>query len=331
MRAAFYNRTGPAKDVIQIGTLETPEPGPGEVLVRLHASGVNPSDVKARGGTRAGHSEMPFPTIIPHSDGAGVIEAVGPGSNPARVGERVWVWNGQWQRAYGTAAEYIAVPSAQAVRLPETTSFEEGACLGIPAMTAYQCVFGDGPVRGHTLLVTGGAGTVSRYAIQLGRLGGARVITTVSSAEKANYASQAGADHVFDYTQDDVAASIQQLTSGRGVDRVIDLEFGANLALTSDVIRPHGTIVTYGSAAAPRLEFPFYNLMFKAISIRTVLVYILTKRQRTAAIHGLSAYLEAGVLTHSIAQVFDINDAVHAHEFVEAGKKMGCVVLSLDT
>ncbi|MGL4280395.1 MAG: NADPH:quinone reductase, partial [Albidovulum sp.] len=184
MKAVWYEGFGPAEKVLHHGDLPDPAPGPGEVLVRLHASGINPSDVKLRAGMRAG-AVMGWPRIVPHSDGAGVIEDVGAGVDPARIGERVWIWNGQWQRPFGTAAEFIALPSEQAVRLPETTSFAEGACFGIPAMTAWFALFADGPIAGKTVLVTGGAGSVGRYACQMARLAGARVIATVSSPEKA--------------------------------------------------------------------------------------------------------------------------------------------------
>ncbi|OYW84276.1 MAG: hypothetical protein B7Z20_11135, partial [Sphingobium sp. 32-64-5] len=181
MRAVWYEAIGSAADVLRFGEMETPQPGPGEVRVRLHASGVNPSDVKTRIGARA---PIAFPRVIPHSDGAGEIDAVGEGVSAARIGQRVWVWNAAWRRPFGTCAEYICLPEAQAVALPQGTSFEAGACLGIPASTACHAVFADGDVSGQTVLVTGGAGAVGHYAIQLARWGGARVIATVSGPEK---------------------------------------------------------------------------------------------------------------------------------------------------
>src|SRR5918993_3703342 len=181
MRAAWYERTGPAHEVLQVGEMPDPEPGPGEIRVRIHASGVNPSDWKTRSGSRP----MAGPRVIPYSDGAGVIDRVGPSVPEGRLGERVWVWNAQWKRPFGTAAEFTVLPAEQAVRLPETTSFDEGACLGIPALTAHRAVTIDGPVEGQTVLVAGGAGAVGHYAIQFARLlGAATVIATVSSPEK---------------------------------------------------------------------------------------------------------------------------------------------------
>ena len=204
MKAAFYSNQGPAAESIRIGDLPTPKPAQGEVLVRLKSSGANPSDVKSRAGSRP----MPYPIIIPHSDGAGTIEAVGAGIDSTRIGQNVWLWNAQWQRPFGTASEYIALPSGQAVSLPDNTSFNEAACLGIPAMTAYRCVFADGPVEGQKILVSGGAGSVARYAIQMAKAGGAEVITTISSNEKATYARAAGADHTVNYQDINVAEQI---------------------------------------------------------------------------------------------------------------------------
>src|SRR5512134_1354215 len=198
MRAAWYERTGAAREVLQIDDLPTPEPGDGEVRVRLATSGVNPSDVKTRAGLRS--ATLPFPRIIPHSDGAGVIEAVGAGVPSSRIGERVWIWNAAWKRASGTAAQYVVLPDAQAVRLPDAVPFDAGACLGIPALTALHAVRVDGGVTGKTVLVTGGAGAVGHYAIQMAILSGARrVFATVSSPDKAALAHKAGADLAVDY------------------------------------------------------------------------------------------------------------------------------------
>ncbi|MCP5085553.1 MAG: NADPH:quinone reductase, partial [Rhodobacteraceae bacterium] len=265
--------------------------------------------------------------IIPHSDGAGIIKAVGAGVDPALFGQRVWLWNGQWQRASGTCARYITLPAEQAVALPDAVSFEQGACLGIPAMTAYRCVYADGPVEGQKVLVTGGAGTVSRYAIQMAKLGGAEVVTTVSSQAKGNYAKAAGADHVVNYKTDDVAEQVLDLTGG--IDRIIELEFGANLPVSEAVIKPNGVIAAYGSAGDMAPTLPFYPLMFKGVTLRMILVYILSKQARAETIAGLSRLLEQGVLTHSVAATFPLEDAVKAHEAVEAADKMGSVVVTI--
>ncbi|MDR6263755.1 NADPH:quinone reductase [Roseobacter sp. N2S] len=323
MKAAFYTAQGHADDVLQIGELPTPTPQAGEVLVRLATSGANPSDVKSRAGSRP----MTVPLIIPHSDGAGVIEAVGAGVDAARVGQRVWIWNGQWQRPFGTCAEYIALPSEQAVDLDEGTSFDAAACLGIPALTAFRCMFADGPVEGDKVLVSGGAGTVARYAIQMAKMGGAEVITTVSSEEKAAYVREAGADHVVNYRDANAAEQILDLTGG--VHRAVELEFGVNANLLAEVMRPNGTIAAYGSAANPAPQIPFMPMMFKDLTLRMVLVYILTPEARRFAVDGLTQLLATGRMTHSVAATFALDHVAEAHELVESADKMGSVVITL--
>ena len=210
MRAATYHQQGPAQSVLKVGTVETPEPSDGEVRVRLATSGVNPSDVKSRSGVF--RRPMAFPTIIPHSDGAGIIDKVGPGVSEYRVGERVWTFNAQFQRPFGTAAEYVTLPSKQAVPLPAETDFAAGACLGIPALTAHRGVTLFGPVNGLNVLVQGGAGAVGHYAVQIAKSKGATVIATVSSDTKANHARTAGADHVINYRTENVAERVKALT-----------------------------------------------------------------------------------------------------------------------
>src|SRR5215469_11895840 len=233
MRAAFYEKNGPAREVLKTGEIDTPHPGAGEVRVKLKTSGVNPSDVKARiGSTR----KIAFPRVIPHSDGAGVIDMVGDGVPAARVGERVWTWNAQWLRPFGTCAEYVTLPSDMAVRLPDKTSFEAGACLGIPAMTAYHAVAVAQAKPGMTLLVSGGAGAVGHYAIQFAKTAGASVITTISSPEKAKLAKAAGADHTIDYRRENVGERVMALTGKKGVDAVIELDIAANASLMTQVL-----------------------------------------------------------------------------------------------
>jgi NADPH:quinone reductase len=326
MKAAFYDRNGPADEVLQVGDLPMPVPGPGEVLVRVKTSGVNPSDVKSRSGLRA---KMSYPRIVPHSDGAGVIEAIGAGVDPARVGERVWLWNGQWQRPFGTAAEYIALPSFQAPHLPDGVPYEAGACLGIPAMTAHRCVFADGAVVGQTILVTGGAGAVGHYAIQLARWGGAKVIATVSGADKAAHAKAAGADHILNYKTEDVAQAAKNLTKGQGVDRVIDVEFGGNLPTTLACLKANGVIATYASSAVMEPKLPFYPMMFQGITLRTVLVYILPEAARRQSIQDINQALVQGALVHAIAETYPLEKIAEAHKAVESGNAIGNVVVTI--
>src|SRR6266487_2063334 len=224
-RAAYYEANGAAGNVLRVAELETPQPGRGEVRVRLAASGVNPSDVKSRTGLTR---KIAFPRVIPHSDGAGEIDSVGEGVSPSRVGERVWVWNGQWRRPFGTAAEWIVLPTEQAVPLPAHISMEAGACLGIPAYTAYQAVVLTGAEDGSTVLVAGGAGAVGHYAIQLAKKRKATVIATVSSPTKAEIARRAGADHVIDYRRENVGEQVMALTGKRGVNAAIAAGLAAN-------------------------------------------------------------------------------------------------------
>ena len=223
MKAVWYERTGPARDVLAHGEMPTPVAGPGEVRVRLEASGINPADVGRRGGS---YRAMEYPRVIPNSDGAGIIDQVGDGVTRLSVGQRVWLFNGQRNgRAFGTAAEYIALAEHLVTPLPDNLSFAEGATLGIPAMTAWTCLYCDGPIVGQTVLVTGGAGAVGHYAVQLAKWGGAQVIATVSSPAKAEQARLAGADLVVNYKTEDVVAKAMAFTGQRGVDRVVDVDF----------------------------------------------------------------------------------------------------------
>jgi len=326
MKAAWYEEIGEAKSVLQVGEQPTPTPQADEVLVRIHISGINPSDVKTRGGARG---SMPFPLIIPHSDGGGVIEAVGENVDEARIGQSVWLWNAAWQRAYGTAAEYICLPATQAVALPENTDFQAAACLGIPASTACYGVFAAGDIEGQTILVTAGAGAVGPYAIGLAKWGGARVITTISNTQKAELARKAGADLILNYRQDKVAEAILDFTEGVGVARIVEVEFGGNLDIAKQVIAIGGTIASYGSVAAATPPLPFYDLMFRHINLRLFLVYLLTQKQRALVIDKLTQALAQNALQHIIAASFPLEDIASAHEAVESGQMIGNVVLTI--
>ena len=229
MRAVWYDRQGPANEVLVCGELPTPEPGSYEVRVRLEAAGVNPSDANRRRGPAPA---MEYPRVVTCSDGAGVVDLIGSMVPENWVGRRVWLYNGQRNgRWMGTAAEYIALNVDLVTPLPEHVSFAEGATLGVPGMTAHYCVFVAGPVQGRTLLVTGAAGAVGHYAVQLAKWAGATVIATVSSEAKAERARVGGADHVINYRTEDVAARVRDITGGDGVDHVVDVDFGGNLAV----------------------------------------------------------------------------------------------------
>src|SRR5262249_30263526 len=245
VRAVWYERCGPAAEVLTFGEMPTPVAGPGEVRIRLEASGVNPADVGRRGGT---YRAMEYPRVIPNSDGAGIIDKVSDGVTRLKAGQRVWLFNGQRNgRAFGTAAEYIALAEHLVTPLPDNLSFAQGATLGIPAMTAWTCLFCDGPIAGKTVLVTGGAGAVGHYAVQLAQWGGAQVIATVSSAAKAEQARLGGADLVVNYRHDDVVAKAMAFTDGRGVDRVVDVDFGGNIATTLKLMGMNSTIAVYAT------------------------------------------------------------------------------------
>jgi len=325
MRAAWYSRNGAARDVLVIGDLHTPTPGPGEVRVRLATSGVNPSDVKSRQGR-----PLPGDLIVPHSDGAGVVDAVGPGVDMRRIGERVWIWNAQWQRAMGTAAEFIALPQDQAVPLPAGIDFAAAACLGIPAMTAFHAVSLLGDLAGRTVLVIGASSAVGHYAAQLAVLGGARVIGTVGSAEKAAHARAAGADAVIDYKREPVAPRVKELTGGRGVDAIVDMDFSTTARLLGEsVLAPHGALVSYGSNVYVDIPVPFRSLLFSSARLHFFLVYDLQPQERRAAIEGLSALLAAGRLQHTVAGRWRLDDIAAAHEAVEQGKLIGNAVIEI--
>ena len=325
MKAVWYERFGPANEVLTFGDRAEPQPGAGEVLVRLHATGINPSDVKLRGGARPG-AVMEYPQVIPHSDGAGLIEAVGPGVDPGRVGQRVWTWNAAWQRPFGTAAEYVALPSHQAVEMPDSVSFREAACFGIPAMTAWTAVFRDGPVAGKTVLVTGGAGTVGRYAIQMARLGGARVITTVSSAEKAAHST---AEEWINYRDGDPAEAVLEMTGGAGVDRIVDVDFAANQAMALKVIKPGGAIAAYASVSEREPVLSFYPFMFKNVTLHMLIVYQRDRATHARGAADLTDWLAEGRLSHAVVPGGTLRDIVKAHERVETGAKLGTVVLDI--
>ncbi len=324
MRAAYYSRNGEARDVMVVGDLPLPEPGPDEVRVRLHTSGVNPSDVKSR---RA--RPLSDPHIVPHSDGAGVIEAVGAGVSSARIGERVWIWNGQWARPLGTASEYIALPSAQAVALPEGTDFAAGACLGIPALTAVQAVRLAGDLKDKTVLVTGASSAVGHYITQLVALAGGRVIGTVGSEVKADHARAAGMKDAIYYKTESVADRVKALTAGRGVSVIIDMDFASTAALvTAGALAAHGTVVCYGSNA-PEVTINFRAMLFGSIAVKFFLVYDLTPEDRAWGLEHLTRLMKAGQLQHSIGPRFPLAQIVQAHETVEGGQALGNVVVDL--
>ncbi len=326
MKAVWYESIGEAEQVLNYGDLEDPQINDGEVLVKLNTSGVNPSDVKIRAGARG---ELQFPRIIPHSDGGGIIVEVGEEVSEDRIGERVWIWNGAFGRAFGTCAELIVLPSSQAVAMPENVSFETAACLGIPASTAYYGIFADGPVKDQTILITGGAGAVGYLGIQLAKWSGAHVISTVSGDDKATVAESAGADLVVNYKTDDVIKAVNDFTKGHGVDRILEVEFGGNLSVSEHVIKNNGVIAAYGSVTEANPSVPFYNLMFKSVKLNTYLIYIVADSDRANINQGINAALSDNALTPIIAKSFQLSETVNAHQSVEEGSIIGNVVINI--
>jgi NADPH2:quinone reductase len=325
MKAVWYERTGAASDVLTFGEMPTPEPGPGEVRVRLHASGVNPADVGRRAGS---YRAMEFPRVIPNSDGAGIVDQLGDGVTRFHRGQRVWLYNGQRNgRAFGTAAETISLAEHMVTPLPNDLSFAAGATLGIPCMTAWCSLFGDGPVAGQTILVTGGAGAVGHYAVQLAKWGGARVIATVSSQTKAEQARLAGADLVIDYKTEDVAAGVLGFTGQRGVDRVVEVDFGGNLATTLKIMAMNSTIAVYATNGNRSPVVPMRELMEKCIALRALVLFALPPPLLAAAQADISKWLAQGPRIHNIAVQFALADTAQAHLAVEKGDKLGTVIV----
>jgi NADPH2:quinone reductase len=324
MRAAYYEKNGTAKEVLHLAEVETPTAGPGEVRVKLKTSGVNPSDVKNRMGLTR---KIASPRVIPHSDGAGEIDMVGEGVPQSRIGEQVWTWNAQWKRPFGTAAEYVVLPSDQAVTLPRSVSFEAGACLGIPAMTASHAVALAEAGPGKTIMISGGAGAVSHYAIQFAKLRGAKVIVTVSSSEKAKLATEAGADHTIDYKSENVGDRVKEFTNGQGVDALIELDLTANAKMIPAMMRPRGTVVVYGNL--PEATIPAAFCLVNSIQIKFFLVYDLTPAERAAAVKEITRLLQENRLINNVAQTYPLDQIVAAHEAVESGKIAGNVVVTI--
>lgn len=315
MRAIQWRRNGPAREVLELVDLPKPAPGPGEVLVRIHASGVNPHDTKARAGWRGVvHQGGP---MIPHSDGAGVIEAVGEGVPATRVGERVWIFGARHGR--GTCVDYLAIPARNAVTLPDGMGMAEGAALGVPCLTAHLALFSDGPIAGRTVLVQGGAGAVGLAALRFAAHHGARVLATASTPAKQAIAREAGAAEVLDYRAPDVAARILSLTGGRGVDRIVEVDFGANQAMDGQVIAPHGTIAAYSSSREPKPVLDYYVFAKKAVTLRFVQAMLLDGPALDAAVAGTSAAIAAGWMRLPIATRVPLERAAEAHEALEAG------------
>lgn len=331
MLATFYTRTGPAAEVLRIADRPMPAPGVDDVLVEVMASGINPADAKRRAGWNG--ARMVHPLVIPHCDGAGIIRSVGENVSSDRIGERVWMWNaqggyGEAGRAFGTAAEFIALPSVQAVGLPEPLGFEAGACLGVPALTAWLAVLGDGPVEGKTLLIQGGAGAVGQMCIQIGLAAGAQVLCTVGSAEGAKAVASLGDVTVFNRHRQDIAAEVVRATGDKGVDLIVEVDLAANLAADIACLAPHGTIASFSCSSNPAPILPYYSLADLGAQIRFVQGFRLPAHKRAEAETTIIKMIREGKLCPLIGATYPLSEIAAAHERVEAGA-LGQTVLTL--
>ena len=328
MKAAWFEKFGSAEQVIQVGEQPKPVAALGQVLVKLATSGVNPSDVKKRAG--ASPSLLDDGLVIPHSDGAGVIESVGPGVPEDRVGQRVWVYQAQYGRRLGTAAEYVVLDSNRAIHLPDNTEFSVGACLGIPVMTAHRCVYSDGDISGQVVLVTGGAGRVGYYAIQWALIAGAEVIATASNDADRDTCLALGASAVVNHREPDWGKQVLIASQGKKVDRVIDVEFGANLPQILNCIATSGVVTTYSSTQVKQPSLPFIEMMFMDLTLRMILVYAMPESAKVHAIEAITEALQTGKLQHRIAHKVTLDQITEGHKLVEQGGFGGCVIVSTE-
>ena len=328
MKAVWFERKGPARDVLVHGDMPGPDPGVGEVRVRLQVSGVNPTDTKTRGGW-LGMTAMAFPRMVTGQDGSGVIDQVGPGVPPSRVGERVWVYEAYLGRAYGTLAEHVVVPARNAVRLPDGIDMDTGAGLGVPALTAHRCLFIDGPIQGKTVLVQGGGGGVGHAAIQLASWAGARVIATVSRAAQEEAAKGAGASLVVNRKSQNVIEAVRAATGGRGVDRIVEVAFDENIQADAEMLAVGGAIATYSSGPVPQVPIPFFGLMRASQTVHFVLVYTMGDHAHDVAVRDVTACLEAGRYKTHVGARFPLAQAAEAHEAQDSGAVVGKILVDL--
>jgi len=326
MQATWYEKQGPAHDVLVVGTMADPQPGPGEVRIRVRASGINPGDVKKR--QDAFGVGMPFPRVIPHSDGAGVVDRVGPGVPASRVGQSVWCYGAQSYRPFGTAAEFTVVPEGQAVPLPEGVSFEQGACVGIPGITAHRAVHAGGAVADRTVLVQGGAGAVGLCAVGLARLAGARVIATVRSQPGVAAATAAGAHDVVctdGLSEQDIVAALRKVATN-GIDHIVEVAFDANVSIDVEVLSSGGSIGAYATGQSTP-SIPFWPLVFQNARVHFLGSDDFPSEAKTAAARDINAFLGSGWPGFSVDRTFTLAEIAEAHVQVEAGGRRGRVVV----
>jgi NADPH:quinone reductase len=323
--AAWYDRQGPAAEVLQVGEMADPEPGPGEVRVRLRLSGINPGDTKKRSAWQS--NPMSYPRIIPHSDGAGVIDAVGDGVDVNRIGQRVWTYGAQSYRPFGTAAQLTCVPEAQAVPLPDEVSDDIGACLGIPGITAHRAVFSDGAVAGKTILAHGVLGSVSSLAAQLAHWAGATVIGTVVRIGDLEKVDNAAVSHPIALDDTDPVAAIRERAPD-GVDRIVDVAFSDNADLDAAVVANEAVIAAYASRV-DRPEIPFWPLLFANVTLRLLGSDDFSPEAKQQAAADLTAAAQVGALNIPVAPAHPLAEIAAAHDHVDKGPRNGRVLVAI--
>lgn len=326
-KSAYYDRIGSANDVLQVGINEIPDPKANEVQVEIAFSGINPSDVKIRAGQRG---NLQFPRQIPHSDGSGIIRQAGADVKKFRSGDKVWLYNAAWNRAQGTAATLCTLPADCVQHLPANTNLETGACLGIPALTAAASLLSLNCASGAIVMITGGAGSVGLFAIQLAKFLGFQVITTISSSAKEELARSVGADFCINYKNDMITDQIKQFTAGQYLDGIVDVDFGGNLNWSIAAVKDNATIATYASMGNPNPVLPFYQMMFKQIALRPIFAYTLSSDLRERAVSLINRALENNALKAVIHHIYDLDQIVAAHEAVESAEKAGQVLLRVN-
>lgn len=325
MKAVWYTRQGQAHEVLQFGEQPEPHAGIGEVRVKIRASGINPADVYRRAGP---NFPLEGALVIPNSDGSGIVDEVGAGALRSLLGQRVWLYNGQRNgRVLGTAAEYIALDADLVRELPQGTSFTEGACLGIPAMTAYCAVARGGELKDRAVFVSGGAGAVGHYAVQWAKRFGARVVTTVSSDEKAAHAKAAGADITVNYRTGDVTAALREFAGGKGLAHAVDLDFGANVAMLVPQMAANGSIAYYATRGNLKPVFPADDFMRRNLSLYGMVLNGAPLELRRRAQNDIVRWLKEGGMKHTVSAVFPLARTADAHQAVEVGGKRGTVVV----
>ena len=328
MRAVCYQKFGEAKKVLIEKEVKTPDPLENEIKVKIHTSSINPSDTKKRMG--ADPSLLNNGQVIPNSDGSGEIIALGKNVRDRKIGERVWLYNAQYGRQEGTSAEYICLPKEQVVWMPEHCSFEVGAMMGIPAMTAHRCVTCHGSVKDKTVLVTGGSGRVGYYAIQWAKYFGAKVIATASTPRSKEACEKAGADFITNHPSLETNEKILDFTKGKKIDLVVEGDFGVNLPFTLEVLKISGSIATYSSMSEKTPSIPFIKMMFMDLTINMVLVYGMPWSAKERAIQDISHILKNKSFHHRVNKTFPLSESIKAHEYLEEGNNLGSVILHMN-